>query len=68
MFKRKIEVKAKNGNTKSSKEVMSNKIKYPEVKRLIKLKDCNIGETENILSIPYYLAFLLKDELIDIKL
>ena len=40
-----IEVKAKNGNTKSSKEVMSNKIKYPEVKRLIKLKDCNIGET-----------------------
>ena len=63
-----IEVKAKNGNTKSSKEVMSNKIKNPEVKRLIKLKDCNIGETENILSIPYYLAFLLKDELIDIKL
>ena len=63
-----IEVKAKNGNTKSSKEVMSNKIKYPEVKRVIKLKDCNIGETENILSIPYYLAFLLKDELIDIKL
>ena len=63
-----IEVKAKNENTKSSKEVMSNKIKYPEVKRLIKLKDCNIGETENILSIPYYLAFLLKDELIDIKL
>ena len=47
---------------------MSNKIKYPEVKRLIKLKDCNIGETENILSIPYYLVFLLKDELIDIKL
>lgn len=54
-----IEVKAKNGNTKSSKEVLTNKEKYKEVNKLIRLKECNIGETGNILSIPYYLAFLL---------
>ena len=33
--------------------------KYKEVNKLIRLKECNIGETGNILSIPYYLAFLL---------
>lgn len=54
-----IEVKAKTGNTKSSKEVLTNKEKYKEVNKLIRLKECNIGETGNILSIPYYLAFLL---------
>ena len=54
-----IEVKAKTGNTKSSKEILANKDKYKDVNKLIRLKDCNIGETNNILSIPYYLAFLL---------
>ncbi len=54
-----VEVKAKNGNTKSAKEVLSNKIKYPEVNKLIRLKECNIGETNNILTIPYYMAFLI---------
>lgn len=54
-----IEVKAKNGNTKSSKEVLTNKEKYSDVNRLIRLKDCNIGEVGNILSVPYYLTFLL---------
>lgn len=54
-----IEVKAKNGNTKSSKEVLSNNDRYPEANKLIVLKECNIGEKDNTLSIPYYLAFLL---------
>ena len=54
-----IEVKSKTGNTKSSKELLTNKEKYKEVNKLIRLKECNIGETDNILSIPYYLAFLL---------
>ena len=54
-----IEVKAKNGNTKSAKEVLSNKIKYPEANNLIRLKECNIGEVDNILSLPYYLSFLI---------
>lgn len=54
-----IEVKAKNGNTKSAKTVLSNKERYPEANFLIRLKDCNIGIQDNILSIPYYLAFLI---------
>ena len=54
-----IKVKAKTGTTKSSKELLTNKEKYKEVNKLIRLKECNIGETDNILSIPYYLAFLL---------
>ena len=54
-----IEVKAKTGNTKSAKEVLSNKEKYPEVNNLIRLKECNIGEVDNILSLPYYLLFLI---------
>ena len=54
-----IKVKAKTGTTKSSKELLTNKEKYKEVNKLIRLKECNIGETDNILTIPYYLAFLL---------
>ncbi len=52
-----LEVKAKNGNTKSAKEVLSNP-KY-NVNKLIKLTSSNLGETTNILTIPYYLAFKL---------
>ena len=54
-----VEVKSKNGNTKSAKTILSNKDKYNEVEGLIRLKECNIGEENNILSIPYYLSFLL---------
>lgn len=53
-----IEVKANNGNAKSLKEVLTNKIKY-NVNRAIKLIDGNIGENKNIYSIPLYMAFLL---------
>lgn len=52
-----LEVKAKNGNTKSAKEVLSNP-KY-NVNKLIKLTSSNLGETTNILTIAYYLAFKL---------
>ena len=55
-----IEVKSTNGNTKSSKTVLSDNIKYPYANNLIKLGECNIGQKDNILTIPYYLAFLLK--------
>lgn len=54
-----IEVKATTGNTKSSSEVLNSKNKYPDVRGLIKLGNCNIGRVENRLTIPYYLAFLL---------
>ena len=43
--------------TKSAKEVLSNP-KY-NVNKLIKLTSSNLGETTNILTIPYYLAFKL---------
>lgn len=54
-----IEVKAKDGRTKSANVVISNKEKYPNVKRLIRIKDTNINENSKILTIPQYLAFLL---------
>lgn len=54
-----IEVKAKNGNTKSSKTILNDKKTYPSVNGLIKLCNSNVGENNNILTIPYYMAYLL---------
>ena len=56
-----IEVKAKTGNAKSASEVLKNKAKYPEANHLIKLGQYNIGEVDNRLTIPYYLAYLIND-------
>ena len=53
-----IEAKTKTGDTKSSKTVMNHPDHYGKTK-LIKIGDYNIGETENILTIPHYLTFLL---------
>ena len=55
-----VEVKSKNGNTKSAKTVLNDKINYPDVKGEIKFGQYNIGENDNILTLPYYLSFLLK--------
>ena len=55
-----IEVKASNGNTKSTKSILNNPNKY-HVSQAIKLGDCNIGKVDNILTLPHYMAFLLKD-------
>ena len=55
-----IEVKATNGNTKSSRTVLNNKIKYPNVNSMIKLCQNNISYTENVFTVPYYLAYLIK--------
>ena len=55
-----VEVKAKNGHTKSSKTILNNYDKY-HVKSLIKLTESNVGVTGNILTIPYYMAFLLNE-------
>lgn len=54
-----IEVKSKSGRTKSSKTILKNYDKY-HVQKCIKLGEYNIGENEDILTLPYYLAFLLK--------
>lgn len=53
-----IEAKAKKGNAKSSKTIMNNKEHYG-VTKLIKFGDYNITKQNDILTLPYYLAFLL---------
>lgn len=53
-----IEAKAKTGNSKSSKTVMSHPEHYGKT-RLIKFGDYNIGFERDILTLPYYLAFAL---------
>lgn len=55
-----IEVKSSNGNTKSSKMILNDKIHYPQVEGLIKLCSRNISEDNGILTIPHYLAYLIK--------
>ena len=50
-----VEVKAKGGRTKAAKEVLDNPA-Y-SVNQLLKLTAQNIGETPNILTVPYYLSF-----------
>jgi len=53
-----VEVKAKNGNTKSANTVLKNKTLYG-VNLCIKFGDCNVGLKGEKLSLPYYMAFLL---------
>ena len=53
-------VKAVNGNAKSVKTILKHPEKY-HVYSAIKLGDYNIGFTDNILTLPLYLAFLLTD-------
>lgn len=55
-----VEVKAKDGRSKSLVEILNND-KYPEVKRGFKLADKNIGCHGNIYTFPYFLSFLIKD-------
>ena len=53
-----VEVKATTGNTKSTKTILQQPDRY-HVKHAIKLGDYNIGKTEQILTLPLYMAFLL---------
>lgn len=53
-----IEVKARNGNTKSTNTVLRNKEQYG-VNLCIKFEECNVGLEGEKLSLPYYMAFLL---------
>lgn len=54
-----IEVKAKDGNTKSTKTILANPDKY-HVFHAIKLGDYNVGRSNQLLTIPLYMAFLLR--------
>ena len=53
-----VEVKAKNGHTKSAKEILENKVKY-NINTLIKLTANNIFGNQTVLNFPYYLTLFL---------
>ena len=54
-----VEVKATNGNAKSTKTILNHPEKY-HVSHAIKLGDYNIGRSGMLLTLPTYMAFLLK--------
>lgn len=55
-----VEVKARNGQAKSAKEILENKEKY-NINTLIKLTVNNVSRSQNVLNYPYYLtSFLFK--------
>ncbi len=55
-----VEVKANTGNIKSTKTILRHPEKY-HVTQAIKLGDYNIGLSEQILTLPLYMAFLLRE-------
>ena len=55
-----LECKANTGNAKSVKTILSHPDKY-HVNAAIKLGDYNIGRSEQLLTLPIYMAFLLSD-------
>ena len=55
-----VEVKAANGNAKSTKTILKHPEKY-HVKSAIKLGDYNVGKEGSILTLPLYMSFLLQE-------
>ena len=55
-----VEVKATDGNAKSLKTVMNHPEKY-HLEQAIKLGDYNVGRNGNVLTLPLYMAFLLRE-------
>ena len=55
-----LECKANTGNAKSVKTILSYPDKY-HVHTAVKLGDYNIGRSEQLLTLPLYMAFLLSD-------
>ena len=60
-----LEVKAKSGKTKSLKTALKNKNVY-HLNNAIKLGQYNVGRKDEILTIPLYMGFLIKDKLTDV--
>ncbi len=60
-----IEVKAKSGKAKSLRTVLKNKEIY-HVNNAIKLGNYNVGREGEVLTIPLYMGFLVKDNLADV--
>lgn len=55
-----VEVKASDGNTKSTKTILKHPEKY-HVYQAIKFGDYNVGRAGQILTLPLYMAFLLDE-------
>lgn len=55
-----VECKARNGNAKSMRTVLSHPEKY-RVETAIKLGDYNVGLKDNVLTLPLYMTFLLTE-------
>ena len=60
-----LEVKAKSGKAKSLRTVLNNKNIY-HINNAIKLGRYNVGREEEVLTIPLYMGFLVKDNLANI--
>ena len=58
-----VEVKAKSGHTKASRTVLADKRKYPDVEECIKLTSNNIGVAYPYSTFPYYLTYLIGEEM-----
>ncbi len=59
-----IEVKAKRGTSKSLRTLISSD-SYPDIGHGIKFSAGNVGYSDNIITFPYFCAFLLKEYLKD---
>lgn len=55
-----VEVKASDGNIKSTKTILKHPEKY-HVNHAIKLGDYNVGHGGNVLTLPLYMGFLLTE-------
>ena len=55
-----VECKARTGNAKSMRTVLAHPEKY-QVSHAIKIGDYNVGRDGPLLTIPFYMAFLLKE-------
>lgn len=54
-----IEVKAADGHAKSMRTLISSDA-YPDISWGVKIRGGNVGESNNVLTIPHFCAFLLK--------
>ena len=59
-----LEVKARTGKAKSLRTVLKNKNVY-HINNAIKLGKYNVGRGDEVLTIPLYMGFLIKDRLAD---
>ena len=55
-----VECKARTGNAKSLKTLLKQPEKY-KVLHAVKCGDYNVGRTGSVLTIPFYMAFMLEE-------